>query len=66
MLWVGFLVARLRLFDEGCYDPMLNWFWLMILFLWVGAGIGAFWKRIGTGAVTGAIVGTVLSGVSFT
>ena len=66
MLWVGFLAAWLRLFDPGMYDPTVRWFWLMTLFLWIGAGIGAFWRRIGTGAVAGAIIGTVLSGVTYT
>jgi hypothetical protein len=66
MLWVGFLLAWLRLFDEGCYDPIRNWFWLMVLFLWIGAGIGSFWNRLGTGALVGAAIGTILSGVTFT
>jgi hypothetical protein len=65
MLWVGFLLAWLRVFDDCVYIPHLRWIWLAVLFSWIGAGIGSLWNRLGTGALVGAAIGTILSGVSF-
>jgi len=39
--------------------------WVVVLFSWIGAGIGSLWNRLGTGALVGAAIGTVLSGVTF-